>query len=756
MSVVNMICKRLFASHFRRQLSVLHLCLQPFALRRTQRPSASALPHKHQFQPCSRPRFSALHLHKRDGGFTTFGCALAILISITLIFSQLEIYHVNTACAVTQEVADVAALGAAHEVARFVKVARICDSVVLTLSVCGAACAVVGLICLCIPPVSAVGTTLLKAAHKCISISDTFSKKACKVLDSYQDALPFLCTLKVLQTAYANKGGMHRNAYAGLAFLLPSDGKMLSREESSSGTQQIEKLDEYKKPLKEMGEALSKKRRACEQAKLRAFQADCGGSEHPSSMYERAHALGGVPAYRNPQYTSVDAWNFSCALQRAQAYYEARERREHPSSGNPDEQAQSYARLCFYRYMVQQLQQSYIHETDDSFSASLPFIPRNTHQMRTTSLYTDALFPVFKDEDGFDVFCAYPGAPGSNEAYRYGSLEEFEATRAPSSPAGVLRVSDMGKVAAASSAINNGFEFYFTQFINATRDYEKHARDLKPLQQKTKHKLDGAFGEVVKLVKSIKDRRIYPYPPGRDGVCCALINTSSVSLHSLFNSPFIKKDAVIKQRFALSAATLVRDEDATPSFASAMQGFSNRASSLFAGVPLVLNCWLSLVNLYGTGQDMLISGIEHMFDGVPLLNTTGIGRWAAQRFKSLICDLGFDKIDMAPLRAVSVNSRIVLQSATDGVPLVLRRIKETMFINEHDKIRILLDMFGKSSDLFDGSAGGSAPDSAHGGGDASLPGSVGGETFDALRERAKGVIPDGDALIALLSDGLRE
>ena len=103
MSVVNMICKRLFASHFRRQLSVLHLCLQPFALRRTQRPSASTLPHKHQFQPCPRPRFSALHLHKRDGGFTTFGCALAILIGITLIFSQLEIYHVNTACAVTQE-----------------------------------------------------------------------------------------------------------------------------------------------------------------------------------------------------------------------------------------------------------------------------------------------------------------------------------------------------------------------------------------------------------------------------------------------------------------------------------------------------------------------------------------------------------------------------------------------------------------------------------------------------------------------------
>ena len=91
-----------------------------------------------------------------------------------------------------------------------------------------------------------------------------------------------------------------------------------------------------------------------------------------------------------------------------------------------------------------------------------------------------------------------------------------------------------------------------------------------------------------------------------------------------------------------------------------------------------------------------------MFDGVPLLNTSGIGRWASQHFKSLICDLGFDKIDMAPLRAVSVNSRMVLQSATNGVPLVLRRIKEAMFINEHDKIRILRDMFESSSGSYAG------------------------------------------------------
>lgn len=700
---------------------------------------------QHQRQQISYIR----HLHKRDGGFTTFGCALAILISVTLIFSQLEIYHVNTACAATQEVADVAALGAAHEVAHFVKVARLCDSVVLTLSVCGATCAAVGLICLCIPPVCAVGTTLLNAAHKCISISDSFSKKACKVLDSYQDALPFLCTLKVLQTSYANKGGVYHNAYAGIAFLLPSDGKTLSHEASSSGIAHVDKLEEYKKPLKEMGEAMAKKQRACKEAKLRAFQADCGSSEQASSMYERAQALGDVPAYRNPHYHSVDAWNFACALQRAQAYYETRERTEYSHSSNPDVQAQSYARLCFYRYMVNQLQQSYINETDDSFSASLPFIPRNTHQMRSTSLYTDALFPVFKDEDGHDVFCAYPGAPGSHEAYRYGSLEEFQRMHASSSPAGVLRVSDMGKVAAASSAINNGFEFYFTQFINATRDYEKHAHDLKPLERKTKHKLDGALSEVVKLIKSIKGRRIFPYPPGRDGVCCALINTSRVSLHTLFASPFIKKDTIIRQRFALSAATLVRDEDATPSFSSAVQSFSNRASSLFAGVPLVLNCWLSLVNLYGTGQDMLISGVEHMFDGVPLLNTSGIGRWASQHFKSLICDLGFDKIDMAPLRAVSVNSRMVLQSATNGVPLVLRRIKEVMFINEHDKIRILRDMFESSS----GSYAGHTPDDTHDSGRiAPLPD---GGSFDAVREHVKGVIPDSDILIALLSEGLK-
>ena len=61
-------------------------------------------------------------------------------------------------------------------------------------------------------------------------------------------------------------------------------------------------------------------------------------------MYERASALAGMSGSENPLFRSVDAWSFSVALKRAQAYYPRRLAVEVPADGSVEEQARSALR----------------------------------------------------------------------------------------------------------------------------------------------------------------------------------------------------------------------------------------------------------------------------------------------------------------------------------------------------------------------------------------------------------------------------
>src|SRR5690606_19980654 len=99
------------------------------------------------------------------------------------------------------------------------------------------------------------------------------------------------------------------------------------------------------------------------EAKLRAFEHDCGFN--PSyCMYERAATLAGMQGSDNPLFRSVDAWSFSVALKRAQAYYPRRLALEAPADGSVEEQARSALRKRFYAYAVEEMGRGYVREGD--------------------------------------------------------------------------------------------------------------------------------------------------------------------------------------------------------------------------------------------------------------------------------------------------------------------------------------------------------------------------------------------------------
>lgn len=75
--------------------------------------------------------------------------------------------------------------------------------------------------------------------------------------------------------------------------------------------------------VKELARRAEEAALRAQDAKQRAFDHDCGA--RPGwCMAERAETLAHMTGAQNPVFSSVDAWSFSVALRRAQAYYPAR------------------------------------------------------------------------------------------------------------------------------------------------------------------------------------------------------------------------------------------------------------------------------------------------------------------------------------------------------------------------------------------------------------------------------------------------
>lgn len=87
-----------------------------------------------------------------EEGFSTVGIVLALLISISLIFTAARVYEINSCSSRVQEVADAAALAAENTVGEFYLVAGISDAVILSLSLTTAGCLGLSVVCACVPP----------------------------------------------------------------------------------------------------------------------------------------------------------------------------------------------------------------------------------------------------------------------------------------------------------------------------------------------------------------------------------------------------------------------------------------------------------------------------------------------------------------------------------------------------------------------------------------------------------------------------
>ncbi len=624
----------------------------------------------------------------RDEGFSTVGMALALLLTLALIFTCAQVYEVQTSSAHVQDVADAAVLASENTVAEFHIVVTLCDALAFTLSLAFVIALGVAAVCACIPSTAALSEAFFKAADQIRSARTSFCEQACESLNDLQQALPFIATVKAQEVMQANS--TDGASYQGVVILAPWSGSNLDPLDFEQSDTAWEKANETRQDLSDAGAQAEEAAKKANAFKERAYQHD-SGSQSEYCMYERAAKLASLPASSNPYFSSVDTWSFSAALKRVQSYYQVRYQNEAPQGTSVDEKANSALRKRFYAYAKEQVSRGYVHETESSFQASFPLLPKNTSEMRSTSLYTDKVYPITQDAQGHLVMHAWDGCPGLSQGTKVGvgSIQDMDGSpNYVTCTACKFVPSSMGKVAAASSAIENGFEYHYNIVAQMASEYEKERRELDRCSQQVKDLATNIFDTLAAAFDEIKGQRIHCSPPGALGAVALVVNTGQMQTH--FASAFVSSSQTLGLRAAVSAATLVSEssDEGKNIITSFLDGVTPESGGAVGAAQVVLQMWSGLLEVYAHGQEALKGALEELFDAIPLTSHSGLGAWASQAFASQMEELGFDPPDLSAKKAVLVNSGHVLEADSSTFSARLLSIKQQAVASGGDGIGI--------------------------------------------------------------------
>ena len=613
---------------------------------------------------CLRRR-NVSDLFRDEGGFTTTSMVLSLLITLALVFTAAQVYRLNSAAAEVQDVADAAALAAETQVAEFMVVAQFCDAVVLSLSLTGIAAFGLGIAALCTPATAAASKALLEAGGKIFKMRDTFSDRAKAALTKLQEALPFFAAACAAGVAAANDGDSSGANYIGIAVLVPGKGEAIEVDTDDGSDEFADDVNEEAEDIRQKAEEAEESERGANEAKRRAFEHDCGANPD-YCMYERAEHLAGMSGTSNPLYSSMDAWSFSVALERAKCYYANRAENDQPDGNAPSDLTRWHMRLAFYDYAADLLRErGYVHEDDDSFDADFPSLPRNTSEMMETRLYTDNVYPVTEEpagEEGGDplpIMHAYEDCPGATgDVTSYNSIQYMDSANLATCPECGFTAASMGLVASASTSIDNGFEYHYAAVASAAEEYESERARADNTKAEVKAGAGNLFDKLGEVLKETAGKRIEVSPPGAFGVVAIVVNMGRTSASAGFANGFVSSSASLGPRVAVSASTLIAEgsDEGRTVINSLLDGLRQDGGAAVGVAGIVLDVWSRVLLAYSDGISALSGGIESGLNQLPLVGESGLGTWAANALRDTFEGVGLQPPALDALKPVLVNS----------------------------------------------------------------------------------------------------
>lgn len=248
---------------------------------------------------------NSCNLFKDEDGFTTLSVVLSLLLSITLIFSTAQVYRIISASSEVQNVADASALSAENQVAEFMILVRVVDSIVLSLGLASATTAALAVVAMCTPFTFEFSDTLLDASKKLLDARNNFADKSALTLNALQKSLPFLSAIKAYETAKSNNGGIMEANYLSIAILMPCVGVEITPGNINEVKNTVDDIQNKSDDIKQAASEAEEASKKCKESKVRAFMADCGNNPN-YCMFERAKNKAYLIDSQNPLYNSVD------------------------------------------------------------------------------------------------------------------------------------------------------------------------------------------------------------------------------------------------------------------------------------------------------------------------------------------------------------------------------------------------------------------------------------------------------------------
>lgn len=604
-----------------------------------------------------RPACALSAFRDDEGGFTTVAVAVALMLSLTLVFAAASAGWVASRSSEVQRVADASALAGANAVAAFSTVAQVLDACVLSLGVTGMVVYGAGLVASCVPGLTAVGAQLCATGGQILEARRGFARSAASGLERLEAALPTLVVANSASCVAAN--GEDGLSYVGCALPVPlesgSDFSALLADADDAP------LDGLSERMRDASLDAQEARERADEALERGWMADCGSRPH--SLHERAGALAGLPSSANPHYPSCETWGFGVPLVRARAYYAARLANERVVGSTPEELTDAACRRAFYEYALGRVRSgSWAEHPDGTVEADLPLLPRNADETRATELYTRVAWPC-TDEGGSRTLHSSldcPGATGGPSSSA--SLAQLDAGAVSRCPQCQMDVGDLGRVASASTSIENGFEHHWRIIVEASEDYEAARDDLAAAEARTRELAEEGELEFERVLEQLTTGRPTLRPPGAWGCVAVVARPEGTVVPTELTASFLSS-AELPAGAAVSAATLAPDESTAENnvLASFFDSLSASDSVLGGALDGVMELWGSLLVGYGSAHGRVAEVGEGFLDRLDGVMGGSVGAWLRDQLGGVMRDLGLEPVDMRLRKPVLTNSRDVLE-----------------------------------------------------------------------------------------------
>lgn len=614
-----------------------------------------------------------------EEGSTTLAAAVAILVSLALVFGMAGSQWVASRSADVQAVADAGALAGMNVVAAYVTVAQIVDAAVLSLGLVGMLTLAIGLVISALPLVDAAGPAVLRAAASVFDARASMARTAAQGLSKLESAVPYLVAANSYAVVRSNATG--DGSYIGLAIPYPLEG------ESDFGSLSTDSVSDKVQEAQERGENVDELSKQAAQAEARArealergWKADCG--EEPS-MRERAAALAGLSGVLNPNYPTTTGWDFEVPIMRAREYYRLRLAQESPANATPDEATRSAARKAFYRYALEQVLQSSYHENDDgTVTCDLKELPANTDDVREASLYTDKVWPC-SYESGRKTLHSYASCPGATGEYAgMASVADEEAGSVAACPVCQFTVTDLGRAPAASTSIENGFEYHWNAVLEAAKEYEALKYEQVERERAAREESQAAAELFREALRNLSAVRVGLAPPGRYGCVCVVADPSTHTAPGALVTE-VSAGASVPARAAVSAAVLAPDRESNGNNILAnffdglvaQGGIVGGASSV---LDAVMDVWGDALILYGDGFQALNEMAGKAFKGLSDLGMGNVAQWLRHALEDAIALMAVEPADLSAKKPVLVNSIDVMERSGNDWYEAVRAIVVTL------------------------------------------------------------------------------